>query len=108
MPCWIQCPQTGKLIPKNEYVHPDNRAPFIHGDIASFRSPIDGSLIDDRGKLREHNLRHGVTDSRDYSAEYYKRKKQENNEEIMGTTAKAKRERIAEIQRSIALHRAKL
>ena len=107
MPSWIQCPQTGKLIPKNEYVHPDNRAPFILSDITSFRSPIDGTLIDDRGKLRRHNLRHGVTDSRDYSPEYYARKQQQSNETVMGTTAKAKRERIAEIQRAIALHEAK-
>ena len=32
----------------------------IHGDIQSFVSPVDGSVISDRRQLREHNKRNGV------------------------------------------------
>jgi hypothetical protein len=32
----------------------------IHGDIKSFVSPVDGSVISDRKQLREHNKRNNV------------------------------------------------
>ena len=70
MPSWVQCRKTGKFIPKEEYQRHDPDAPFIHGDFKSFVSPVDGTLIDDRGKLRRHNKRHGVTHSSDYSEKY--------------------------------------
>lgn len=71
MPSWIQHPITGKLIPRDEYVRPNmNKCPAVHGDFNSFVSPIDQTLIDDRGKLRRHNKQHGVTDMRDYGVGY--------------------------------------
>lgn len=72
MPSWVQDPSTGKLIPKHEYRPPAPKFAAIHGDIETFKSPIDGSIISDRAQLRKHNARHGVTDARDYSKSYYK------------------------------------
>jgi hypothetical protein len=44
----------------------------IHGDIETFRSPIDGTIISDRKQLREHNERHGVVQADEFSSTYYK------------------------------------
>lgn len=57
-------------------------------------SPVDGTLIDDRGKLREHNKRHGVTDVRDYGDDWFKRRGVEKHAEMTGATPEAKKERI--------------
>lgn len=67
---WVQDPDTGKLIPKEKYRRGKDYQHYVQGDVEAFVSPIDGSVIDDRGKLRRHNARHGVTDSRDYSQEF--------------------------------------
>lgn len=94
MASWVQHPITGKLIPRAEYVRPDMKAgAFVQGDITGFVSPIDGSLIDDRGKLRRHNERHGVTDARDYSASYYRTKEVERAQALSMTTERHKTDR---------------
>lgn len=77
-------------------------SPVIMGDLESFVSPIDGSLIDDRGKLRRHNQRYGVTDKRDYSDAYVKKRAEARNNDLTGNTPAAKAERIELIKRSIA------
>jgi hypothetical protein len=38
----------------------------IHGDIESFVSPVDGSVISDRKALREHNKRNNVVNSAEF------------------------------------------
>jgi hypothetical protein len=74
---WIQI--DGKLIPKEEYHGNNVRGPDLHvlPDITPFVSPIDGKQINSRPQLREHNKKHGVTNSADYSPEYYQKRKQE-------------------------------
>lgn len=72
---WVQDPDTGKLIPKEKYRRRGPDSAYIQGDLEGVRSPIDGTLLDDRGKLRRHNAKHGVTDSRDYSEEYSKQQR---------------------------------
>lgn len=49
----------------------------IQGDIQSFISPIDGSVISDRKQLREHNKKHDVVNASEFSPEYYARKEKE-------------------------------
>ena len=58
---------------------PERRASThaVHGDIESFRSPIDGSVISDRKQYREHMEKHGVVPSAEFSPEYYQRKAEE-------------------------------
>ena len=41
----------------------------IHGDIEPFVSTIDGSIIDSRKKLREHNARFGVVSQAEFGTE---------------------------------------
>jgi hypothetical protein len=52
----------------------------IHGDISSFVSPVDGSVITDRKQLREHNLRNNVVNNQEFSQEHYERKAKERSE----------------------------
>ena len=68
--------KTHKLIPIdewNEEVHGRNRSAAVHGDLESFVSPVDGSVISDRAQLREHNRKHKVTNSSDFSPEFYEK-----------------------------------
>lgn len=102
MPSWIQDPLTGKLIPRDEYVRPClNPSASIQGDIESFVSPIDGQLIDDRGKLRRHNKQHGVTNSADYTDQWVKNRRASIERE---GERKLKQSRINDINAAIARH----
>lgn len=67
---YIQCPETHKLIPAEEYVRPTKRTHMVMGDIEPFQSPVDKSYITTRPQLEEHNRRHGVTNSADYPKEW--------------------------------------
>lgn len=91
---YIQDPKTGKLVPAHEYQREAAQTAYVQGDIESFKSPIDGSVITDRAQLRAHNARHGVTDSRDYSADYFKQKAGERQATLSSDTESARRERV--------------
>lgn len=43
-----------------------NRSFYVMPDIQEFVSPVDGSLISSRSKLRHHNRGHGVVQSGDW------------------------------------------
>lgn len=105
---WVQDSETGKLIPKSEANLHDPDAPAVHGGIESFVSPIDGTLIDDRAKLRAHNTKHGVTNINDYGdnngREYFERKRGERERLLSGNTRQSKEERVETIKRAMAKH----
>ena len=67
---YIQCPETHKLIPAEEYVRPKPKTHMVMPDIEPFQSPVDKSYITTRPQLEEHNRRHGVTNHADYSKEW--------------------------------------
>jgi hypothetical protein len=52
----------------------------VHGDIVSFVSPVDGTVISDRKQLREHNKRNDVVNSQEFSQEHYDRKAKERSD----------------------------
>lgn len=101
---WVQDPETGKLIPREEYCAHKDGYPAIQGDIEPFVSPVDGSVISSRSRLRAHNARHGVTDSRDYSDAFLRARSERRVKEMTGQTANAKQERINLIKRELAKH----
>jgi hypothetical protein len=74
---FIQHPITNKLIPAEEYERPSYQSHSIHGDISSFVSPVDGSIITDRKGLREHNRKNGVVNVSEFSKEHYEQKAKE-------------------------------
>ncbi len=78
---YIQCPKTGKLVPREEYIRPkDVDAPMVMAMHQDFVSPIDQTLITSRAKLEAHNRKHGVTNSADYSNGYIENKARQRNE----------------------------
>lgn len=61
---WVVHPETGKLVDADEYYaqkRTDRQGCFhVMPDIAWFISPIDGTEITSRSKLREHEKKHRV------------------------------------------------
>ena len=101
---WIWSTELGKLVTRDEYFanrSDDYDAPAVHGDMESFKSPITGEMITDRGQLRRHNREHGVTDSRDYSSDHFERAHNARQAEMLGTTREAKQERVDLIKRTL-------
>lgn len=81
---WIQDRDTGELIPADEYTFKSDRGVLIMKDIDPFVSPIDFTQINSRSDLREHNKKHGVTNSADFT-EQWKRQGAERAARINGT-----------------------
>jgi len=79
---YVQCPETGKLVPRGEYIRPKDgvNAPMVMGMHQDFVSPIDQTVISSRAKLEAHNRKHGVTNSSDYSNGYIENKARQRNE----------------------------
>ena len=102
---FIQHPVTVNLIPAVDYVRPDtNESAYVMGDLEGFVSPIDRTLLDDRGKLMRHNKKHGVTNSADYSPAHFDKKQKAMKNEREGNTPQAKQERVELIKRSMQEH----
>jgi len=105
MPRWIQCPDTGKLIPAEEYHQcREANAPQIMKPIDEFKSPIDGRIIRDRSHLRQHNKEHGVTDLRDYSSAHFERAAKERHEILSGTAkseVRARKQALVDAMRKL-------
>lgn len=75
---WRQDPVTHKLVPIDVAAATrDGGSAAVHGDISSFVSPVDGSVITDRKQLREHNSRNNVVNADEFSTEYYAGKAKE-------------------------------
>lgn len=102
---FIQDRVTGKLVEAALYHRPEPDAPTVLAALEPFTSPISGELITDRGQLRRHNKRHGVTDTRDYGESYFGRRSKEMNAERTGQTPAAKQERIETIKHAIEQQR---
>ena len=107
MRSWIQDPVTHKLIPRDEYYAREgggnalDRLQII-GDLEPFLSPVSGEIITSRSQLREHNLRHGVTNTADYGPDWFTRKAKERNALLSGTSNK--QDRINTLLRAFAQH----
>jgi hypothetical protein len=84
---WIQHPITNELVPRDEYVRPKEAQHSIWNDLDAFVSPVDGSVISDRGQLEEHNKRNGVVSANNFGPEFQKRKAAERHEAEHGKVA---------------------
>jgi hypothetical protein len=65
---WRQDAKTGKLIPIDATAIAQSGA-YIQGDVQSFISPVDGSVITDRRQLREHNAKNGVVNFHEFDGQ---------------------------------------
>lgn len=96
---YIQHPETGKLIPAEEYVRPNSaKSAYVMEDVKPFVSPVDGSVISTRRKLNEHNRRHGVTNSADYSKEYLKGR---TDQRLKQQAREGKQDRVNKIRNAL-------
>jgi MFS superfamily sulfate permease-like transporter len=73
----------------------------VHGDIDTFVSPVDSSVVNGRADLREHNKRHNVINDLDSIKEQSQR---ELSRAAKHPTAGTRRERIALIRDEFERH----
>ncbi len=104
---FIQDPITHKLIPADEYQSrgsANDAGYHIQKSLDAFISPIDKTVISDRAQLRNHNKKHGVTNTADYGPDWFPRKNKERAAELTGQTRQNKKERIAAIRYAMSQH----
>jgi hypothetical protein len=95
---WRQDRLTGKLVPIDDAARKGSTGAVIHGDIESFVSPVDGTVITDRKQLSEHNKRNNVVSADEFSPEHYARKAEERAKFFNGEHSKQEKlERKSEI-----------
>lgn len=89
---WIQNPlPPHNLIPREEYVRPKEASHFVMGDLQTFVSPLDGTVISDRRKYRDHMAKHGVVPAQDYSQDYLAKRRAAYEGEINSKAASKER-----------------
>jgi len=101
---WRQDKVTGKLIPIDQAARAQGRSPHILGDIESFVSPVDGTVITDRAQLREHNKRNNVVNAGEFSQEFYDRKAKERARLYTGEQTTAEKQQRGEEINNIIDH----
>lgn len=94
----------GKLVDISETRGADGKI-HILGDIEPFKSPITGEWITSRSQLRQHQKEHGVTDSRDYSPEFFQKRTEERLAKMEGRTREDRIDRIERIKYALDKHR---
>lgn len=96
---WIQDRHTGKLIPEDEYQPPsDEKGHMILPDIEPFVSPVDGSVVSSRSKLRAHNRKHGVTNIADYGPDWAEKAEKSRQQRLALQTKRQKQHRVEQIK----------
>ena len=104
---WIQHPITLELIPRSEYVRPREAQHSIFGDLESFVSPIDGTVITGRKGYAEHCRKHGVVNAQEFDSEW-KRKAEQRESFYKGDRSKEEiRQSRQQIYETIVNHERK-
>ncbi len=85
---WRQDSKTGKMIPIDTAAREAVKH-AIHGDIDTFVSPVDGTVISGRRALAEHNKRNNVVNAAEFTPEFYARKAKERADFYQGKRPKA-------------------
>lgn len=96
---WSVCNHDSKAVnaPKQ-----DVNAPMVLSPLEEFVSPIDQTVISDRGQLRRHNKQHGVTNVRDYGDTWFEKKGKQMHQSRQGATKADKADRIDTIRQTMA------
>ena len=82
MPRWVQKwdekTQTSTFVEVGTS-RPAHHSAAVQGDIESFVSPVDGSVISDRNQLREHNKRNNVVNTDEFGPDHWENKQKERD-----------------------------
>lgn len=103
---WVWDSGQNKLVPRDEYTGPNAGDEFagMLKPLDPFTSPVDGTVITCRSKLRDHNRKHGVTNVADYGEGYFERRGKEKYNDMTGNTREAKNERVETIKAAMRKH----
>jgi len=77
-------------------------APMVLPALEEFVSPVDKTVISDRGQLRRHNKKHGITNIRDYGEGWFEKKGKQMHQSRQGATKADKADRINTIRQTMA------
>ena len=99
---YVKCDVTGNWVEKGQEQY-ESQGPMVIGPLEPFTSPINGERITSRPQLAKHNREHGVTNSADYSREWYARKQEQRNRELNGDTKRQQRERVEAIKSAMGM-----
>ena len=94
---YVQDPESGKFVEKSIFYA--NHSASVH-TIKPFVSPLDRTVISDPAQLRAHNLKHGVTDRRDYGESWFERKRGDLEQKRQSLDKGSKRDRIEILKRA--------
>ena len=96
---WSVCNGTPRAVkaPKQAV-----NAPTVLSALKEFVSPIDQTVISDRGQLRRHNKQHGVTNIADYGDTWFEKKGKQMHQSRQGATKEDKADRINTIRETMA------
>lgn len=104
MTTYVFCKTKKKMVEKGteqNHVYDSPRGHMVIGPMKPFVSPITGEEITSRPQLAAHNKQHGVTNSADYSREWYQSKEKQRQRELNGDTKRQRKERIADLQEAM-------
>lgn len=97
--------ETGKFIELHEWVEKYGADPRSNTNIIksleAFKSPIDGSIINTRQDLANHNQKHNVTNIADYGAGHFEKRGAEMADIARGTNDKARAERKVALDKEL-------
>jgi hypothetical protein len=89
--------ETGKVIPVDEwyekYADTVGNSAVVAKSFVAFQSQIDGSIINDRRQLAQHNKQHGVTNIADYGEKHFSDAGHRMAKERVGDTQRDDRQR---------------
>jgi len=93
---------TRELVEKRYSYTPQTS--YIQGDIEPTVSPVDGTIISSRSKLREHNVKNGVVPYEEFGDAYFARAKEERWKRSQGLTPQDKKDRIETLKYAYEKH----
>lgn len=99
---YVEDPETGGWIEREaffaKYGAPE-KSGMIMPDIPDFISPVDGKVVGGRRALREHNKRHNVTNTADFT-NVWKKQSEERAKAYVGGQGYDSARRIEHLKRA--------
>lgn len=99
---FVQDPVTRKFVEK-QYYRPVLH--YVQGDVQPFISPVDGSIVNSKSGLRNHNAKNNVVNYEEFGDAHFEKKQKERDDFYQGKTGG--KERLNDIVRAYNEHEEK-